>query len=490
MGDRQVFPVHTMRISMARNCTGAGVDPHLPGPRHAAYPPWMADVVSPMRPEKHPEPALAPGPIPTERYLSPAYAQLEWDRMWTKVWHWAGPVSDVAEPGDYFTYEIGPESILVVNTGDGIQALYNVCQHRGYALRNPGCGHAQAFQCPYHLWTYALDGTLTAVPDADDFSQGDPTGRRNLVALRTAVWNGFVFVCMDPEAEPLREHLGVVADHLESYDWAETFHLTQDYVMTWECNWKVGVDAFNEVYHVQGIHPELLPFTDDVDCPIDIFGRHSRFQFRVGRPSPRWTDDVARRHGYAGRDEPSPELAGMMRAAGLDPDTWQGDLDDVRPLLQAARRAQGAEKGFAYDRMVDEQLTDDFHYFVFPNVTLNISADHFWWFRHRPHPTDPNKMFWDYQQWVRLPAGTPPPERPETVHCAFGDGAEQDLHLALRQDAAAAEPLQRGMRSQGLGQLYLADQERRLANFHRVLQSYIEGAPIDQGAEAPSGWTP
>src|SRR3981081_553342 len=98
--------------------------------------------------------------------------------------------------------------------------------------------------------------------------------------------------------------------------------------MAWACNWKVGVDAFNEVYHVQGIHPELLSFTDDVDCPVDILGRHSRFifrddlrspvlppvrptpfTFRVGSPSPRWTDDLARREGYPDRHQITP----MMR---------------------------------------------------------------------------------------------------------------------------------------------------------------------------------
>ena len=450
----------------------------------------MTEVRSPMRAEKFPEPELAHRQIPKDRYLSPAHAHLEWDRMWTKVWHWAGPASDVAEPGDYFTYEIGPESILVVNTGDGIRALYNVCQHRGYRLRNPGCGHAATFQCPYHLWTYALDGTLTAAPDRFDFSQGDPVGVRDIPPLRCEIWNGFVFVSMDPEAEPLRDYLGVVADHLESYSWATDYHLDLDIVMTWDCNWKVGVDAFNEVYHVQGIHPELLPFTDDVDCPIDIFGRHSRFQFRVGRPSPRWTDELARRRGYERATDVTDDMRTFMQHAGLDPDTWDRPIDEIRPAAQAARRASGAATGLDYSTLIDEQLTDDFHYFVFPNVTLNISANHFWWFRHRPHPTDPNSMLWDFQQWVRRPAGVPAPERPETIRCTYGDGSEQLVHLALRQDASTAEPLQSGMRSHGFDGLYLADQERRLANFHRVLESYIDGNPVDQSAEAPSGWTP
>jgi phenylpropionate dioxygenase-like ring-hydroxylating dioxygenase large terminal subunit len=423
---------------------------------------------------KLPEPDLGQALIPKDRYLSSEYLASERERLWPRVWNLVGPTSDVVEAGDYLVFDLGDESVLVVRGDDDrVRAFHNVCQHRGRRLREEGCGHASMFQCPYHLWTYGRDGALTWVPDADDFPQGDPTRSIRLAEVRCETWNGWVFVNLDPDAEPLTEFLGPLVEHLAPYDFAANYHLVEDISMAWACNWKVGVDAFNEVYHVQGIHPELLSFTDDVDCPIDILGKHSRFIFRVGYPSPRWTDDLARREGYANRNQITQMMRVIMEGAGLDPSRFEGHPEHVRPALFRARREYGARNGLRYDDLADEQLTDDFHYFIFPNITLNISADHFWFFRHRPHPTDPQQMWWDFQTYVRLPPGVDPPPRPERTVCVFGDGTEQKLHLALQQDAAASPPVQAGMRSAGFTGLYLARQERRIRHFHRTLEDYV-----------------
>ena len=425
---------------------------------------------------KLPEPDLGSGLIPKERYLTSEFMALEWDRLWTRVWNLACPLSDIPDVGDYFAFELGPESIIVVRSEpDRVRAFYNTCQHRGRRLREAGGGHASELQCPYHLWTYGLDGRVTSAPDADDFPQGDPTEGVCLADLPCDAWNGWVFVNMDPDAAPLRDFLGPLPEHLDPYDFGAQYHLVEDISMLWECNWKVGVDAFNEVYHVQGIHPELLSFTDDVDCPIDILGNHSRFLFRVGYPSPRWTDELARREGYRDRNQVTAMMRVIMEGAGLDAGQFDGRLDEVRPALFDARREHGRRNGLAYDALADEQLTDDFHYFIFPNITLNISADHFWFFRHRPHPTDPERMFWEFQTYVRLSADVDPPPRPDRIDCVFGDGTERKLHLALQQDAAAAPPVQAGMRSRGYEGLYLAHQERRIRHFHRALDQYLFG---------------
>jgi len=425
--------------------------------------------------EKLPEPELGIGVISARRYTSPEFMAREWKKMWTRTWQVAGSTSDVAEVGSFFTYEIGTESILVVRSArDRIEAFYNVCQHRASELVARGSrGRTGAFVCPYHQWSYDLGGCVRRVPDREDFRQGVPEDMR-LPRVCCDDWGGFVFVNLDPNAAPLREYLGVIPEHLDVYDFENNYALAEDMSFEWACNWKVGVDAFNEVYHVQGIHPELLEFTDDVDCPIDLLGQHSRFLFHVLRPSPRWTDERARAAGYRDRNEIPHSVRDIMRGMGVDPDGFEGDMRDVRPLLTLKLRELGKLGGLDFEALNDEQLWIDVHYSIFPNITLNISAGHFWYFRHRPHETDPNRMYWDFQEYRRIPGNGPRPPRPEHIDALWGDGNEQKLHLALRQDGDAAPPLQRGMRSRGFQGLHLAHQERRIRHFHATLDRYLD----------------
>src|SRR5262245_16802799 len=137
-------------------------------------------------------------PIPKERYTSAEFARLEWQRMWPRVWLLAGRESDLATPGSYFTYEIGPESVLVVRQADGsIRAHFNVCMHRGNRLREPGRGRAGKFACSFHGWEYGLDGALLCAVDPHTFPQGLPREQLGLRPVRCETFGGFVWVCLD-----------------------------------------------------------------------------------------------------------------------------------------------------------------------------------------------------------------------------------------------------------------------------------------------------
>ena len=108
----------------------------------------------PMTPlERVDEPEMGTGVIDQRRYTDPEFAQLEWDRMWTKVWNIAGPLCDIPEVGDYFTQTLGRESFIFMRTSeDEIKGYYNICPHRGSRLRpSIGLGHAEQIQCPFHL---------------------------------------------------------------------------------------------------------------------------------------------------------------------------------------------------------------------------------------------------------------------------------------------------------------------------------------------------
>src|SRR5690606_18797192 len=154
-----------------------------------------------------------------------------------RVWLLAGRESDIPEPGDYFTFEIGPESILVIRLPDGrIAARHNVCMHRGNRLREPGRGHAEEFACLFHGWRYAIDGTLIAALDPECFPQGVPVDRLSLRPVRCETWAGFVFVCLDPNVEPLESYLGVVAEQLAPYGF-ERWKIAFDCTIEIDCNW-------------------------------------------------------------------------------------------------------------------------------------------------------------------------------------------------------------------------------------------------------------
>ena len=426
--------------------------------------PHVADRETPL--DKAPEPDLGTGIIPKERYTSVEFARLEWERMWTRTWLLAGPLQDVRDPGDFFTFEIGPESILVARDRDGrLHAHANVCLHRGNRLCEPGRGHAATFSCRYHAWEWNLDGTLRHATDPDSFRPGClPAGLR-LGALRCDAWGGFVWVTMHPDAPPLAEYLGVVPAHLAPYHFEEHV-LVDDVTVAIDCNWKTCVDAFNEAYHVQAIHPELLEYSDDVNVQIDLYDRHSRFIYPVGRPSPR-----------LGKSTKIPRWLGdiVMRGSGIDPDTFTGGVDDVRPAVFAATRQLGADLGMDLSELRDEQLLDDYHYTIFPNVTLNIHGRGFWLFRHRPHPTDPHRMLFDFQDYMRWSPQLGERPRPAPRTDVMGGTS---LGIVLDQDLYNLPRVQAGMRSSAFAGLVLGDQERRIRHFHKVLDHYLYGAPL------------
>ena len=144
------------------------------------------------------------------RYYSPAFAQKEWDRMWTRVWQIAGRVDQIPNPGDYVKYDIVHESIICVRGEDlEIRAFYNACQHRGNQLVTAEVGTLASgeFQCAYHGWRFSSSGDCTWAYDEDDFPQGSPCGKLNLVEIPCETWAGFIWFNMDPQCDSLRDWL-------------------------------------------------------------------------------------------------------------------------------------------------------------------------------------------------------------------------------------------------------------------------------------------
>ena len=410
--------------------------------------------------DKAPDPELGTALIPKERYTSAEFMKREWDHIWTKVWLLGGRSDDIPEPGDNICTDIGKESVLIVRQKDrSIRAFHNVCLHRGNRLRPEGLGSVEHFLCMYHHWSYGLDGKIEHIPDLSTFPQGCPPAAR-IKPLPCDEWGSFVWFSLNSEVEPLLDYLDPIPQHLAPYHF-ERMKWTRDITVEWDCNWKASVDAFNESYHVQGIHPQLLYYLDDVHLQIDCYERHNRYLIPFASISPRV-------------QLPSiipPPIEHIMRNAGMDPAEYDGRMTDIRKDVQAFMRANGPKRGRDYSELNDDQLTDDYHYMIFPNVALNTHADDLMLFRQRPHPTDPDKMFYDVWMFALLDEGEEPPRRPK--HQSFKHG-DKSIGLVLDQDAFNLPNVQKGMHSSAFEGLWLGEQELRIRHFHKVIEDYLE----------------
>ena len=440
----------------SRRQPGGDVNRDIPPPAKLE----KAERGTPVEPA--PDPGLPYTLIPKERYTAEKYVALEWERLWKKVWNCAGREDDIPEPGDYFTYDLGKESFIILRDKAGdIRAFYNVCLHRGNRIKpERGVGHTESLQCMYHHWEWNIDGTVKRIPDPETYPQGLDYDCLNLKEARAETWAGFVFINMDPYAEPLMDYLGVIPEHLAPYHF-ERMVCVSDQTVSWDCNWKTSVDAFNESYHVQGIHPQLMAWIDDYHQQWDVLGRHTRMLVPMGIPSPRFKD----------QNDPNMDLDEFIKQAGLDPEDFRGKAREARKAIQEYRRSIEDETHLPYKELNDDQLTDDYHYTIFPNLTMNIYADAMMLFLSRPHPTDPDKMYWDLQFYMHPEPGQETPDRPERT---YHEADSVDLGEVLNQDAYNLPHVQAGMHSDAYEGLILSSQEVRILAFHNTWCEYVE----------------
>ena len=200
--------------------------------------------------------------LPASWYCDPEVARLEQERIFRRTWQYVGRADQVEQPGSYFASQAGDVPIVVTRDGDGaLRAFVNVCRHRGHEVVR-GEGRREALQCPYHAWTYALDGSLRSAPRAErewDFDRRD----LSLVPALVDTWGPFVFVNPDRDAAPLAESLGdlpvIVAESGVDLD-AVRFRER----LAWEvaANWKVVVENFLECYHCPVAHRSFASVVD------------------------------------------------------------------------------------------------------------------------------------------------------------------------------------------------------------------------------------
>ncbi|MBA3336664.1 MAG: aromatic ring-hydroxylating dioxygenase subunit alpha [Chloroflexia bacterium] len=226
-------------------------------------------MVAVESPRTHLEAALDAGQtLPASWYTDPEIFRREQASIFRRSWQYAGHTAQLAAPGDYFTLDIGAIPVVVLRDREGtLRAFVNVCRHRGHQVAH-GQGNARALQCPYHAWTYRLDGTLRAAPRSDREPTFDPC-LYALYPLKVETWGPLIFINPDPTAQPLAAGLGDLPDGITAMGRdldSLTMRYRQEYLLA--ANWKVFVENSIECYHCPVAHPG---FSELIDVAPDSY---------------------------------------------------------------------------------------------------------------------------------------------------------------------------------------------------------------------------
>jgi choline monooxygenase len=211
--------------------------------------------------------------IPAAWYTDARVAALEQRNVFSRTWQAVGRADQVEKPGHYVTATVAGEPIVVVRGSDNqLRAFFNVCRHHAMTVMTEPCGHAQHLRCPYHGWTYNLEGELRGMTEFEGVCDFD-RAKNGLVHLRVETWEKFIFVNLNPQAAPLKDFLGELVQRARPLDFSELkFVERRSYVQ--QCNWKVYVDNFLDGgYHVPHMHKGLNSVLDYTNYTIENLER-------------------------------------------------------------------------------------------------------------------------------------------------------------------------------------------------------------------------
>ncbi|GAB3104224.1 Rieske 2Fe-2S domain-containing protein [Aestuariicella hydrocarbonica] len=437
--------------------------------------------------------------IRSGRYTDPEFAKLEHEKLWLNVWQMAARLDEIPKPGDHTVYEIGNQSVLLVRNEDGeVKAYHNFCPHRGTALADCS-GHFDKNRiiCPFHGWRWNLDGENEYVLEKDNFRGGEL--QNSDVALREVnmeIFAGFIFVHFAKEPQPFDEYIAPVRDLLEGLAVKDMHHYWWKSV-TAPANWKVAVEAFLEGYHVPATHPQLekpgadFIYGDDVSGEVayahdnhfyETFDKgHGRF---YGGPN---TPMAGKAQGAV---DPVDAMANRLNllVEGMDAMVLKEDVDLVR-ALKGKPIPEGSSLGGEYVKALystaaaqgrpmpklEKDILDMWggEIFIFPNLLVLPQAGNVMMYRVRPDGFNPDSCVFEIFSTKSYPADVEPP-RAEVQPMDDVSDPEQFRQIP-RQDFANIPRIQKGLKTQGCRQVWLANYyEKIILNMHQEMDRYLK----------------
>ena len=347
----------------------------------------MTDIFAPETYAHVRRPLAEASPLPWQCYASPEWHEREMDSIFRSEWLCVGRVDQVPKPGDFFSIPLLGQPLVVTRDHNGkVNVLSAVCRHRG-AVITESDGRCKQFMCPYHNWTYALDGELIKTPGTPppmDASVGFDRSHYRLNAITTDFWAGFIFVTFNPNPKPLLQSLGTLPAFVANYQ-LENMQFVRRDIYEVDCNWKVWLENAFENYHVPTIH----------------------------------------------RKHVDPK----------QPQNWHFEESDGRWEAMYSRRSIVAHKGLPTLSGLDERQAGGlFHVWVAPSLHLVLTASFARYLLYLPE--GPNK-FRLMVNWTFPKAAIERPDFEEIVKRDYWDKFAE----VFKEDLRIATNVQRGMRS-------------------------------------------
>lgn len=410
--------------------------------------------------------------IPFDRYTSAQRHEQEITNMWSATWQWACRVEHIPNPGDYYVYDVGPYSAIVLRDEQNeIHAFVNSCPHRGMQFCESGTtGRGKQFlRCPFHGMSWHLDGSLREIPCRWDFPHIQDDNFR-LIEIPSDSWAGFVFVNFDRDAGPLDQYMGVLPDHFAHWPLADRYvDIHMEKILPG--NWKMCLEAFLEAFHVLATHPEGLHTAGDANAQYDVFGENvSRFIHTVGYPSPHLSQKLSQPQSQAD----------LFAALGHDPADLPADKGARQHHADLQRAAKGAELDVDLSTVSNSEMLDSIEYYLFPNACFfpGIGIPLIYRFR----PIDADHCLHDILMLKPCPANGEPPPPAEVIKLGLNDSyttvpafAATGLAHVLDQDTENFKRQRAGMKAAvKVGQTLGNYQEVRIRHLHNTLNTYLE----------------
>jgi len=284
--------------------------------------------------------------LPQHYFVSPQIFAEELQKIFATNWVLVGHQSQLAKPGDYFLAEVAGESLIVAkDQRSTIRAFYNVCRHRGARLCEEQTGHAAAIQCPYHAWTYALDGRLLGTPHMDETPEFNKA-EYPLKPARLALWEGFIFLNLGDASASLEKCFEPLDGKFSPWNLA-TLRSAKRIEYEVGANWKLIFQNYSECYHCLGVHPELSKISPYDSAENDLTA--------------------------------GPFLGGFMRIASGKSLTKSGDACAL-PV----------------GNFGDEDFRFVFYYSIFPNMLLSLHPDYVMVHQLQPQSPERTLIFCDW----------------------------------------------------------------------------------------------